>query len=356
MAGSRRRDQELSRAHFSPPSRPGPARHPRRHSPGRRRTPGGAGGESKATLSGSSLSGTTLSIFPGTEASGTAGGVNAGGGGGNGTGNSAEGFSGGGGGASTVAISSFSFANLLVVAGGGGGGGEISATQGGAGGTSASPDGGAGAAASGSAGTNGDGGTLSSGGAAGGTYGTCTGETAGTALDGGVGSTADYTAPTCYGGAGGGGGYYGGGGASSFVAGGGGGSAFPAATTTVGGIEVTPISDAKTDTGNGAVTISYSTASTELTHVSAVKQPGNSLQATATLTASGAPVVGRSVTFTAGPYLLCTAITNSNGVATCLDVYARQVLNSLQKIVTATFDGDMIYSPSTGSGMIIRYI
>lgn len=314
---------------------------------------GGAGGEYEAQLTGVP-DGTVLSVFPGGQGSGSTGGVNAGGSGGSGTTDISSNTSGGGGGASSVAVSPFTHASLLLVAGGGGGGSAenldpAAPGDGGAGGTSASADGADGQPA---AQSPGGGGTTSGGGAAG-TYGgtTClTPSAGGASLAGGSSGSDGCTLAS----GGGGGGYFGGGGGED-ASGGGGGSAYPATPTTVDNIEVTPVSDAGTNTGNGSVTITYTQARTELTRVSATKEPGNSLLATATLTASGDPVAGELVTFTAGPYFLCTATTNSNGVARCLDPNARQVLGSLQKIVTATFHGDTSYYPSTGLGQIIRF-
>jgi Glycine rich protein len=312
---------------------------------------GGAGGEYKATLSGSGLSGTTLSIFPGTEGSGATAGSNAGGGGGAGSGTSAQGISGGGGGASTVAISPFSSTHMLVVAGGGGGGGEEYA--GGAGGTSSSVNGATGQLTAG----GGVGATSTTGGAAGPTFPGCTAATAGTPLQGGAGSPDNYTTPFCFGGSGGGGGWFGGGGSSDFHDGGGGGSAYPAATFTLNQITVTPLADTSTNTGNGSVTISYSQVHTALRNVIAVKEPGNSLLASATLTANGDPVAGQTVYFSTNGMPICSGVTNSSGDVHCLDVNASSILrNNQDKIVSASFAGNMTYYPSQGLGQIIRNI
>jgi hypothetical protein len=160
----------------------------------------------------------------------------------------------------------------------------------------------------------------------------------------------------CTGGAGGGSGLFGGGGSSGDTEAGGGGSAFPANAFSIDGITVTPKPTSGLHSGDGEVEISYAQLGTQLTKVVAEKVGGGTLQASATLTtSSGVDVPGETVSFSANGTPLCSATTNSDGVASCVDPSATSVLNSLDKIVTATFAGDGSYQPSTGLGQIIRY-
>jgi hypothetical protein len=72
--------------------------------------------------------------------------------------------------------------------------------------------------------------------------------------------------------------------------------------------------------------------------------------------ASGAPISGVTVTFSAGRFTLCAATTDSDGVATCTDSGALKVLETrgLKKVL-AVFAGDISDSGSRGSGPILRY-
>ncbi len=319
-------------------------------------SPGGTGGVFEGTLTGSALSGTTLSVFPGGQggngSNGSGGGGGANGGGNGGTGKSSA-NGGGGGGASTISVGD----DLLLAAGGGAGGGGANNGGGGAGGNSNSLPGSSNGANG--AGTNhGTGGQTypSVAGGTAGANGTCTaGSTAGSEGSGGKG--AGGTATGCAGGGGGGGGYYGGGGGGS-GAGGGGGSSFPAANTTpIDGITVTPGDPPQPERGNGSVVLTFDKVRTELTDVIATKMPGNSLLASGVLTtSSGDALEGYTVTFTASGKPICTATTNSDGFATCLDPGASSILNSLSKIVTASYAGDTFYDSSTGLGAILRYV
>jgi hypothetical protein len=417
-------------------------------------TAGGAGGEYKATLTGIPA-GTTLSVFPGGMADYFEGGTDAGRGGGNGTPADA-GDSGGGGGASTVAISPYSVANLLVVAGGGGGAGaQNNPTEnppqpatGGNGGGSNVVDGADGSP--GTAATIGHGGTTTAGGANGGATGCLNSATDGAQLHGG---NSNNTRCTGNGNGGGGGsGYFGGGGSAQF-AGAGGGSGFPATQTTIGGITVKPdTSDTHTNTGDGVITISYSTQAPTTTILTSSRNPsyfgqrvtfiatvsptdgGGSVdfknaaaditgcaartlhladgkyQATCntrslpvgadsitavytgdtayagstgtltqtirraptrltpdlafnyqqtftvygTLDSLGAPVSGQRLTFSTGPARLCSATTNSRGVASCVLSYAQSIaIRQNSGRYAVAFAGTPGYYPSAAIGQAI---
>jgi hypothetical protein len=312
---------------------------------------GGLGGEAQATLTGSGLTGATLTVTPGTAGEVIAGGSN---GGGNG-GTSLTG-GGGGGGASTV-----SAGGNVLVAGGGGGGAAIIA-NGGNGGTSNATTGGNGGGGVGLFLPGGAGGTTSTGGARG-FNGLCTTNAgSGGTLNGGNGATGGGT---CFGGGGGGGGYRGGGGGGSVLlllgGGGGGGSAFPAAATTVSSILVTPnTGDSNTNpslSGDGQVTIAFAPISTTTT-LTSTPNPSNSGQ-TVTFTATVSPTDGGgTVAFndTTTSTTLCSAQTLSlvggNYVATCMTSNLAAGANN----ITATYSGDTSYLGSTSTPPYVQNV
>ena len=67
----------------------------------------------------------------------------------------------------------------------------------------------------------------------------------------------------------------------------------------------------------------------------------------------GVALPGKTVTFKAGETLLCTAVTDSSGVAKC----QTNVLNTLATLLslgyTGTYDGDTSYKPSSGSARVL---
>ena len=225
----------------------------------------GAAGEDSLTASGGNgaLETSSVPVFPGETLYAYVGGTTGFNGGGTG-----PGLAGNGGGASDVSTSA-SLADRLIVAGGGGGAGDT-----GHGNSScASPTTGAGgdggdAGVGGSAGTDcnsavggdfGDPGTLAAGGAGGTAAGGGHGGATGSLGNGGDGGDVPATGTAGEGGGGGGGYYGGGGGASGGVngavdTGGGGGGG--------GGSSFGQLYGGAVSTGNGQVTISYSTTST----------------------------------------------------------------------------------------------
>jgi streptogramin lyase len=78
-----------------------------------------------------------------------------------------------------------------------------------------------------------------------------------------------------------------------------------------------------------------------------------SLRPSATLTAQGSPLAGKAITFTAGGQTICTATTNTSGLARCPTPLA-----GLLGVITAggyraTFDGDGPYQASTDTAGLL---
>jgi hypothetical protein len=322
---------------------------------------GGAGGDYKATLT-HIPSGTSLSIFPGAAASGATGGANANGrAGGNSSRDTHSNTGGGGGGATTVSVAPFSVSNLLVVAGGGGGAGAenlaaLTPANGGTGGGSSTPNGTNGRGALGSL-SVGRGGTTTGPGA-GGTSpaGNCTtAAAAGGTLTGGAGLSRGTLCQ--YAGGGGGSGYNGGGGSGQY-AGGGGGSAFPATTSTTDGILVTPRPDTSTNTGAGAVTITYNITARDTQLRVRSSKSGNVITLYADLTGDYSfPIAGAPITFRVLGETVCSDVaTNSSGVASC-SLTSRQVL--LLQIsggyFSASFAGATGVPAASATGAVPQY-
>lgn len=69
-------------------------------------------------------------------------------------------------------------------------------------------------------------------------------------------------------------------------------------------------------------------------------------------TTDGSPIAGRTVTFRAGGQVLCTAVTNASGVASCsgLGPWLQAILGLGY---TAEFAGDGTYAPSVARGPIV---
>jgi Glycine rich protein len=315
---------------------------------------GGKGGEYRATLT-RIPSGTTLSVFPGGMGTGITGGRNVGPGSGGRSStdtviNSDSG--GGGGGATTIALSPFSVGNVLVAAGGGGGAGAENQTpddpaNGGNGGGSGHVNGVAGFPATASG--RGFGGTPTTGGGNGGNSGCTDPAFDGAQLNGGNSNSVACT----FVGGGGGSGYFGGGG-SSISAGAGGGSAFPATLTTVHGIHIFPdTTDHAANSGNGRVMISYRRVPTHITP-DIFFNFRQTFTVAGTLDSLGRPVAGRSLSFSTGFTRLCTAITNSHGVASCVLSYAKSIaIRQNAGHFTVFFPGTAGYLPSIASGQAI---
>jgi len=69
----------------------------------------------------------------------------------------------------------------------------------------------------------------------------------------------------------------------------------------------------------------------------------------ATLTSNNTPLAGKTVAFTAGKTKLCSAQTNTKGVATCQINVLQEVVVLLTNSYTASFVGDSNYNASTAS-------
>ena len=73
------------------------------------------------------------------------------------------------------------------------------------------------------------------------------------------------------------------------------------------------------------------------------------LHVSATLTTNNTPLASKTVTFTSGKTKLCTAQTNTKGVAACQISVLQEVVVLLNNSYTATFNGDTGYTASTAS-------
>jgi YVTN family beta-propeller protein len=102
--------------------------------------------------------------------------------------------------------------------------------------------------------------------------------------------------------------------------------------------------------GDGAVSVISATRTpTALTaHIS--RSPHRSLTLTATLTASGRPLSGQPISFTAGHTHLCTRHTGTRGIATCVltAAQARQAARH-HGVIQATYPGNTTYQPSSAT-------
>jgi hypothetical protein len=75
--------------------------------------------------------------------------------------------------------------------------------------------------------------------------------------------------------------------------------------------------------------------------------------ASATLTANGAPLAGKTVTFTAGGTTLCSATTNGAGVAKCTYSTLKLLNTVLTLGYSSNFGGDAVYAPSSKKGGLL---
>lgn len=264
---------------------------------------------------------------------------------------------GGSGGASDVRDGADTTADRLVVAGGGGGAGscaqsdepdfDVAAAEGGGGGGSTG-----GTGSSLQDGDGGTGGTQVAGGTGGGTTGTTATDDQGAAS----GDSTNWTTVPTFAAVGGpgGAGYFGGGSGSDtgsiycdgFGAGGGGSSYPTSATILAQGVQ----------SGNGLVTFTYTLETTSLTTRSTTTLSRTFGDETvtffATLTSGSSGVADQTVSFAPiGGLPYCTAVTASNGVASC----SASVLASVvfwDHRYQATFTGSAAFLPSTATGSI----
>jgi hypothetical protein len=73
----------------------------------------------------------------------------------------------------------------------------------------------------------------------------------------------------------------------------------------------------------------------------------------ATLTSNGRGVAGASISFSAGPFHLCTAVTNNSGVATCRLSPGLGLIVALSGRYSASFAGNSQYGPSGASTSVV---
>jgi kumamolisin len=75
----------------------------------------------------------------------------------------------------------------------------------------------------------------------------------------------------------------------------------------------------------------------------------------ATLTSEGVGLPGETITFSVGATTLCSAVTNSSGVASCMITAKQELLVLKAREYTATFAGETYYLGSSGSTGLIEY-
>jgi hypothetical protein len=88
---------------------------------------------------------------------------------------------------------------------------------------------------------------------------------------------------------------------------------------------------------------------TDVVPTPVIVQYGNSTDVSATLTADGLPLPGRSLRFVEAGANLGTAITNGNGVASIHNVVLPQFAYPGSQAMTVVYDGDLAYNPGSGS-------
>jgi hypothetical protein len=85
--------------------------------------------------------------------------------------------------------------------------------------------------------------------------------------------------------------------------------------------------------------------------------PANRLYLTFTArmtTSAGQPIAGRTLTFRTGTALVCSAVTNAEGVATCGGIQG--ALAAVPNGYTASFAGDAVFSPGSAHGGLVRVL
>ena len=109
--------------------------------------------------------------------------------------------------------------------------------------------------------------------------------------------------------------------------------------------------------GHGQVMVTWQAPTTMTATPATASLWGDALSLSglsSTLTGPSGPVAGQPVTFTAGSTPLCTAMTNSQGTATCgagINGGAASVFAVIESLgYTATYAGDMAYQGSTAAG------
>ncbi len=125
------------------------------------------------------------------------------------------------------------------------------------------------------------------------------------------------------------------------------GSTFPVGTTTV-------TCTAADSSGNVATETFTVTVRRIATQVSVTPVVASLAQIQATLTARTSPIAGQTIKFTAGGKLLCTAVTDGNGVASCPSRLFRVLVPVVLALgYQASFVGNDIYLPSSGRSTIL---
>ena len=92
-------------------------------------------------------------------------------------------------------------------------------------------------------------------------------------------------------------------------------------------------------------------AATTLTTANLAGAAGQTVTLSATLTSNGVGVSGRTITFTVNGVVFGTAITNSSGIATKAYTLSSGLSVGSHPII-ASFAGDNVYAPSSGSGTL----
>jgi hypothetical protein len=118
-----------------------------------------------------------------------------------------------------------------------------------------------------------------------------------------------------------------------------------------------------THSGDGVVTVIYDPATDSCSPVptalvanpSIVKLSGLKLYLTlsARLTANSVGLAGRTIAFSASNRLVCTAVTDGNGDASCGGLTPGTLQSVLGLGYTASFAGDAPYLPASAKGPLI---
>jgi|GEM_PF-1129717 len=88
---------------------------------------------------------------------------------------------------------------------------------------------------------------------------------------------------------------------------------------------------------------------TDVVPAPVIVQYGSTTDVSATLTADGLPLPGRSLRFVAAAGILGAAITNGNGVATIHNIVLPQFAHPGSQAMTVVYDGDIAYNSGSGS-------
>jgi len=133
-------------------------------------------------------------------------------------------------------------------------------------------------------------------------------------------------------------------------------------TSSAGANQAYTVTATSQDTETGTATIHY-TVSKASTSLKAVPQLVflkpfvgiGELVVQATLTSGGSPLAGQTIAFSDGSTALCSAVTNSKGVARCMISWQNELLLIRTNHYTATFAGSTNYTASSSTVPVITF-